>query len=326
MTPWLAIGVTIGIGMHVKTLVAVLTVALVVGLLASPRRRVLATWHFGLAVAIALAIAAPTIWWQATHGRPQLEMGRAIATGSSGTSDGPIEFVLLQLGLVGPLVVPVWLIGFRVLWRDGRREVPIAYALLFVVFLITGGKAYYLAGMYPALLAAGAVTIASWAADHRRLAGTWLATDLATAAFLFLPLVPASLLDRTPIPAVNYDAGETVGWPELVAAVTAAHDRLPAAERGRAVILTRNYGQASAVERFGRDRDLPRPVSGHNAYWWWGPPTDDADVVIIVGIPDAERDRLFSRCEPAGRVDNRASVDNDEQGTRIDLCRAPRAS
>ncbi|MFC9434937.1 hypothetical protein [Nocardia sp. NPDC057030] len=46
----------------------------------------------------------PYLMWQARNGWPQWQMSRAIAGGSSGTPDSPIMFVLLQFGLIGPLL------------------------------------------------------------------------------------------------------------------------------------------------------------------------------------------------------------------------------
>jgi hypothetical protein len=75
-------------------------------------------------------------------------MSRAIAGGSSGTSDSPMMFVLLQFGLMGPLLVPLWAFGLWRLWCDTRRRAfAVAYAVLFVTFAVSGGKAYYLGGI-----------------------------------------------------------------------------------------------------------------------------------------------------------------------------------
>ena len=63
-----------------------------------------------------------------------------------------------------------------------------------------------------------------------------------------LPLVPADRLAATPIVDIHYDAGETVGWPRFAATVAASGPSLPAGER--VAVLTGNYGEAGAVDRF----------------------------------------------------------------------------
>ncbi|GAB2640921.1 glycosyltransferase family 39 protein [Nocardia goodfellowii] len=322
---WLVIGVVVGVGLQNKLLLIFPVLALAVALVAVGPRNVFATKYFPLAVAVAGLIWLPYLVWQASNGWPQWELSRAIAGGSSGTSDSPIEFVILQFGLMGPLLVPLWLFGLWRLWRAPRfRAFPVNYVLLFVVFLATGGKAYYLGGMYPILLAAAAVPFAEWLAQKRML---WLATASVLAlnaigsAVLFLPVLPVSGLNDSPVLAVNYDAGETIGWPEFVRRIGGVRDDLGPSLS----ILTANYGEAGAIERFGADYNLPAPHSGHNAYWWWGPPPDTAAEVITIGLDSGRLSSLFADCRPAGTVDNGLGIDNDEQGEPIFVCRNLRA-
>ncbi|VFA90550.1 Uncharacterised protein [Nocardia farcinica] len=169
---WLLVGVLVGVGAAEQDTLAVPVLVLVVALLVVGPRAVLRTGTFPVAVVAGLLIAAPNLWWQARSGWPQLEMSRAIAGGSSGTSDGRLAFVLTQFGLVGPLLAPVWLLGLWWLWRQVRyRAFALVYPALFLLFLVTGGKAYYLGGMYPVLLAAGAVAAGRTTAAARRRGG-----------------------------------------------------------------------------------------------------------------------------------------------------------
>lgn len=118
----------------------------------------------------------------------------------------------------------------------------------------------------------------------------------------------------------NYDAGETLGWPEFVRNVGEVRARLGP----DIAILTDNYGEAGAIERFGAPYDLPTPHSGHNAYWWWGPPDDSAVEVLTVGIDREQLDRYCTEVESAGRIENGLGIDNDEQGAPMNICRGPR--
>ncbi len=61
------------------------------------------------------------------------------------------------------------------------------------------------------------------------------------------------------------------------------------AGRSSVVLLTDNYGEAGAIDRFGPALGLPRAHSGHNAYALWGP---------AAGLPDRSRSR---RCGDCGR-------------------------
>lgn len=332
---WLWVGAVAGVGLQNKSLVAFLLVALLVGLLlVGPRTALRTRWPW-IAAVIALAAWAPYLAWQAVNGWPQLELSAAIASGSSGTSEPRALFLPYQLVLVSPLLVPVWAAG---LWRLARdpalrrfRAFAVAYVVLAVIFLLTGGKPYYLAGFFPVLLAAGAEPTLHWvAAGAGRVRAGVLAGALtlsaAASAFLFLPLVPVSQLADTPILAVNYDAGESVGWPRLAQTVAGVVAALPADERSGVVVLTRNYGEAGAIDRYRAELDLPPVYSGHNSYHDWGPPSERSAPVVVVGYG---RERLldwFGSVELATRIDNGVGLDNDEQGVAIWVCRDRRAS
>ncbi|MGH3589285.1 MAG: hypothetical protein ACRDQ0_23490, partial [Pseudonocardia sp.] len=147
-----------------------------------------------------------------------------------------------------------------------------------------------------------------------------LVLSLATSAALMLPLVPADRLAATPIPDIHYDAGETIGWPQLAATVAEVRERLPVQER--VAVLTANYGEAGAVDRFLPD--LAPAHSGHNAYWNWGPPPADATALIVIGVDEDRVRAWFDRVELAARVDNGVGLDNDEQGEPIWVAWEPR--
>jgi hypothetical protein len=111
----------------------------------------------------------------------------------------------------------------------------------------------------------------------------------------------------------------------MTAQIAAAYDSLPPRERGRAAILTSNYGQAGAVERYGPGLGLPTPHSRHNSYWLWGPPPADTDTVVAVGFSRRALAPYFAQLRLAGRLDNGLGVDNDEDGRPIWIARRPRA-
>ncbi len=75
------------------------------------------------------------------------------------------------------------------------------------------------------------------------------------------------------------------GWREMVAAVDEAYESLTPDEQAKACIITTNYGEAGAMEYYGRELGLPRAISGHNSYYLWGPQGCTGEVLISVGRP-----------------------------------------
>ena len=317
--PWLVLGAATGLALHIKTLPGVVLACCAVGLVVcGPRRPLASVWPWA-ASAIALAIAAPVVVWQATHGWPQIALARAIAAGSSGTSVERWVVVPLQALLVGPLLMPLFAVGLLALWRSPQRWLAVAYGVLLVQTVATGGKPYYTMGLVPAVLAASAPVVVRWARDAGRgrrrpalLAGV-LAANLVIGSLAVLPWLPAR--DAQPLVAVNYDLGEQVGWPELVQTVTQASASLPAST----VIVAGNYGEAGALSRARRaGAALPPVYSGHNGFAQWGLPPVSATTVLTVGIV---RPDVLSACRTVAHLRNRAGIENEENGQPVRVCR-----
>jgi hypothetical protein len=324
---WPLAGLVAGLGLLNKPLIAFLLAGLGVGLLLVGPRQVLRSRWLWLGAAIAIALWSPWLLWQAAHGWPQLDVSSAVANGSSTSSQPRWAFLPFQLLLVSPLLAPVWIAGLVALLRrpDLRRFrfFAVAWIFLAAVFLLAGGKPYYLAGLFPVLLGAGAIEVDAWLERgsprlRAGLLGAALVASGLVSAVLGLPLLPAD--DAGPVVAMNSDAGETIGWPQLVATVAAVYHHAPAP----AVIFTSNYGEAGAVDRYGPDLGLPDAYSGHNAFAEWGPPPDRPAPVVAVGLDERTLAAHFDGCRLAARVENRADIDNDERGAPIDLCAGTR--
>jgi 4-amino-4-deoxy-L-arabinose transferase-like glycosyltransferase len=305
---WVAIGAAVGLAMTNKWLVPLLVLALGVSLLAVGPRIVLRTWWLPAGVAVALAVSAPVLAWQAAHEFPLLTVARGISEADG--SENRALFVPLQLLYLSPVLVPVWVVGFLVLWRERRfRSIALAYPVLCVLTLALGGKPYYTVALLVILLAAGAEPAWRWALRRRALASVAAVVGVVSSVVFSLPVLPVSAL--APVLAVNREQGEQVGWRELVESV--AHGWAQADPDS--VIFTRNYGQAGAVARYGPELGLPPPYSGHMSYAEWGPPPDSADGrVVVVGV----RHPVFTGCRVV--VIHQAVIENEEDGTEVAVC------
>ena len=326
---WLLLpaGLALGLGLLNKTLIGVLAAALLVGIaLAGPRRLLRSGWLWA-AAAVVVVCGAPYLVWQSLNGWPQLDMAGSIA--GDGDQGGRLGFIPFQLLLVSPVLAPVWIAGLVRVLRGGPgrpfRFLGIAYLLLAAVYLLAGGKAYYLAGMYPALLAAGAIATDAWLRElpgRIRLLGAALALSLAVGAVVGLAVLPARALG--PVLAVNPDAGEQVAWPRYVDQIAAVWNRLPGSQRATGLVLTQNYGEAGAIDRYGPERGLPPAYSGHNGFAEWAQPFGQAGPVVVVGYrDDSVRGRLFGACQQQATLDNGLGLDTEEQGVPVWVCGPP---
>jgi len=342
---WLLVGVAAGGGLFDSDLIAFLLFAIVAGLaISGPRRPFRSVWLYA-GGAVAVALWAPYLAWQAAHGWPELAIARSIATGGSGTSAPRWALLPFAFGLFGYLA-PVWVAGLVRLLRGGElrwcRAFGIAFIVLVIVFTVTGGKPYYLGGMVPVLVGAGVQPTLDWVRRGRAAedspgsslrAGTawraWLITGAValtlTALPITLPLVPVADLHATPVVSLNYDAGETVGWPAYVREIASVYRSLPASRRAAAIVLGSNYGEAGAVLRYGPADGLPAAYSGHNGFWYWGPPPAWATTAIAVGFGRSQLARFCGTLRLAAHLNNHVAVHDDEQGAPVWVCSSLRA-
>jgi hypothetical protein len=172
-------------------------------------------------------------------------------------------------------------------------------------------------GLLMVLYAVGCVPTADFLARSRpwrRAAVALIAMNAAVAALIALPLVPVSVLGRTPIPAISKAVQDQIGWPQYVAEVAAVYRIIPAAERARTVLIASNYGEAGALYRYG-------PALGLYAL---RRPPDSARTTMVIGgqLPDVRA--LFASCTIAGHLQDHSGVANEEQGKPIAICRGPR--
>jgi 4-amino-4-deoxy-L-arabinose transferase-like glycosyltransferase len=324
---WTVAGAVAGLALLNKPLIAFLLIALGVGLVSvGPRRALRSGWPWA-GLLLALAIWSPWLLWQSAHGWPQVKVSSAIAHGGSASSQPRWALLPFQFLLISPVLAPVWIAGLVALMRDWRlrsfRFFAVAWLVLVLIFLATGGKPYYLAGMFPVLLGAGAAPVDRWLErGRRRLRSVCLAVAIGlsgvVSALIALPILPER--DAGAAIAANADVGETIGWPQFARTVAQVYRNA-----GRsAVIFTANYGEAGAIDRYGAALGLPHAYSGHNAVGLWGPPPDRLSPVVVVGLTGADLTSHFRGCRLAARIDDSAGIENDERGVPVDICASPR--
>lgn len=325
---WLVVGLLVGLALYNKHLIVLTLVAIGIGILVVGPRSVLVSKWLLAGIGIALVVGAPNIVYQVANGWPQLEMAQAIERNKGGESRA--LFVPFQLALVGIFLTPVWIAGIVRLLRapDLRpvRALAVAYPVLCVLVLVTGGQPYYTTGLVLALFAAGATSVVRWMSGHtgRRVAvAAAFGFSIAISGLFALPLLPVDALARTPIADISQATSDQIGWPTYVAQIAEVHRSLSPDEAARAVILTGNYGEAGALDRFGDPYDLPEVFSGHNELWFRGQPPEGADVVVAVGYFPEWLDAHFGSCEVAVLLDNGVGIPNEEQELPILVCRDP---
>jgi 4-amino-4-deoxy-L-arabinose transferase-like glycosyltransferase len=320
---WLWAGLVAGLGLYNKHLVLLLLGGLGAGLLLAGPRRELLSRALWAGVGIAVLVGLPNLLYQVVNDFPQAQMAAALAD-DRGDEVRPLV-VPLQFVLLGTFAVPVVVAGFIEAWRDRRmRAFVVAYPVVLALTVAGSGQFYYTLGILLVVYAIGAAPVERWMADRRGrvLAVTaLLAVNTLISAVFALPLIPIGEVGSTPVAAANQTVGDQIGWRRYVRQIAAVHAALPTDDRDRTVIITANYGEAGAIDRYGPAYGLPDVYSGHNALHAYGPPPESATVVIVVTAGDPMRTGTFGSCTVEAELDNAVDVDNEEQGATVSVCR-----
>ncbi len=319
---WIWVGVMVGVCIESKYSVVFFTVALLLGLLLTDERKILLSRWFLLGCMVCGLIALPNFLWQQYYGFPMLELLR---NGQHGKNliVGPGQYLLQQLLITNVFLSPIWLIGLAYLfWKPGLRFLSFTYLILIIMMVVLHGKHYYPADVYPYLMAAGGAVIEGWTRERKYLRPV-VATAAVALGLVFvpfgMPILPEEQvvrytgimleilrINRSTIatesgrtPTLPQDWADMHGWPELAAAVVRVYESLPPADQHQAVIVTQNYGEASAIEFFGARSGLPPVISRHNQYFLWGTHGATGNVVIDVAGDCGASRHLFDSSERA---------------------------
>jgi hypothetical protein len=306
---WLPFGVVAGLGVMNKYSMLFFGAGTVAGLLLTRQRRDLARPWIWAGGAIAALIVLPHVLWEARLGFPTAEFIHN-ATALKNVAVSPPEFLAGQVMETGLGQTILWVagIGFFVAGRITSRLRVFAwmYPVVLAIMLAGRSKPYYLTPIYFPYLAAGAVVVE--AIGHRpKLA--WIRPAVAAAVVVLsaialpfaVPVLPVDAfvryehaLGQMPKPEEHEPLGDLpqyyadmFGWEQMVARVAAVYRSLSPDEQRHAVIFARNYGEAGALDFFGRRYGLPRAVCAHNSYWYWGTGVEPMRVAIVFG---ADRD------------------------------------
>jgi len=88
-------------------------------------------------------------------------------------------------------------------------------------------------------------------------------------------------------------------------------------------LLAYNYGEAGALDYFGKLYGLPKAVSGHNQYGYWGPQGASGEVVVAIGFTKQKLEQTFADISPFETISPQNALP-EESGLTIYICRQPR--
>ena len=342
---WL--GITGGLGMLNKYLIALLFFLILVFILFTKHKKIYTRKHFYFGILAGLILFMPNLVWQIRMGLPVIHhMAELDRTQLAHVNR--IDFLVDQLTMPFPSTLfTVAGIIFLLTSKKMKEYRVTGWITLFVIIILmtVRGKSYYTLGVFPFLIAAGSVF---WDSLLRRnyLKISFMALLLLIAWFILpinLPVYkPEGLVwyfremeDKTgmtvgrrfedgTIHSLPQDYADMIGWNELVEVTSKTYNAIT--DKEATLIYCENYGQASAIEVLGSKLGLPVPFSFNDSYLYWLHVPLKTEITTLIYINDEPGDdirELFADIEKTGQITN---INSREFGTSVYLCRNPRRS
>lgn len=316
-----------------------------IGLLLTNQRRIFATPAFWKALIISLLLLTPNIVWQVTNHFPVFEHMKVLKTNQlvNNTATGFLISQLLFFAGSLPLIVAA--VAAFIFFRPFKpfRFIGICYVSVVVLFALMKAKDYYVAGIYPVIIAFGSVYIG------KVLSGKWkffvipglicinLGIFILTLKLIYPILTPEQIIANSEsfekLGMLRWEDGKNhnlpqdfadmLGWREMAGKALEAYNMLPVEEREKTLIICYNYGQAGALNYYNR-AIIPEAYAFNTDYIYWIPRLKIIDNLIIVGDkPEQNVIGMFKDFRQTGTVENKYAREN---GTGIYLLTGAKAS
>jgi 4-amino-4-deoxy-L-arabinose transferase-like glycosyltransferase len=253
----IALGLTIGVGLLAKYAMIYFPLGMACHAIFSAEAREALRGRRALVIAlIAVALVVPNLYWNYTHGFVTFHHTAANAAWHRqvGHAWRFTQFLLYQLGLYGPVVVPMllWLTVLAIRGRTDRRVVMLLAFSLPILILITVQSLISRthANWTAPVAVAASILVMGRVIEHERRVLFWtivVTNALATTAMMIGPALPAGVL-----PAKFDPYARTSGWKAVAAAV-----REQLAKDDYRAIAVDSRDLAAELIYYLRDSNLP---------------------------------------------------------------------
>lgn len=308
-------GISAGLGMLSKYSVAFFIISILIALLITKNRKIFLKKHLYVASLIGFLIFLPNLLWQIRYGFPVIEHMHELHQFQL-QYVSPVGFLVDQL-LMNLPVVFIWIAGlyFVVFKEQGTYRVfAWAYLLVILILLYFQGKNYYSLGVYPVLFAFGAIHVERFAVKHSKV---WKFVFIVIPFALGIPLIPLYLPVYKPEKLAAYykakhiektgflkwedlkdhplpqDFGDMLGWKEMTEKTAKAYSTLSEEEKKNTFIFADNYGQAGAINYYGKKYHLPTVYSDNASFLYWLPDSVHIDNLLLITDDQHEMEHPF---------------------------------
>ena len=320
-------------------------IAILIATLVSRERKWLLNKKLWIGVLIGFIIVLPNIIWQSVHNFPVLYHMEKLSINQL-KNVNPLDFIFDQFLMHLPITW-VWMLGFAGFLKSRTlqpfRTIAVFFIVVIAMLFFLHGKSYYTLGAFPVMLAAGAISI-----ERLTKYRTFLRVPaVVIPIMLILPLLPFSIPVLSPEKLTKYaatftektgqesfnrwedgkthyipqDFADMIGWKEMATLAAKAYYSIPIEDRKNTVIYTENYGQAGAIDLYGKEFNLPSAYSFSSSYLLWTPKKVALTKLIYINDEfNEDIQQTFEKHILIGEITEKYSR---EKGTQIWLLENP---
>jgi hypothetical protein len=322
---WYLLGVTVGLGFLNKYSIAFFALALMIGFLISPHRKVFRSRYPWVSMGIALVIALPNLIWQYRHDFPVVRHMRQLASDQLAHVQA-LDFLAPQL-IFHFACSLIWIGGliYLITSKKIRSYRLLAWSYLFLIgmLLLLSGKDYYSIGAYSMLFAAGGIAWEKWLGRKVLfLVPIILILNLPIYPFA-IPIIPIAKMkeystylrdefgfsgplrwEDGSIRDLPQDYADMQGWEEIPAKVAKLYHSLSTEEQEKCMIIAGHYGQAGVMNFHRKKYNLPETYSFNSSFIMWLPDSLDFDRQIQIDDNPQSSSRYFESVELIDSIAN----------------------
>lgn len=328
------ITISLALGWWSKYSVIFMSIAIVIGIIASPYRKLLLKKSTWLAILLALLVILPNFLWQYFHNWPLIHhMAELKETQLKYINKK--DFIMDQFMMLLPALL-LWVAGLVWVLRQTKwRIIGIIFFTVVLLLLFGSGKGYYALGAYPMLIAAGAV---AW---ERIISKRIWIRYVFSAVIIFLTwmIMPMLLpiwkpeklaafykkigmehrwedLHTHPLPQ---DFADMLGWKELTEKTEKFYTSLPATEKDSTIIFGRHYGHTGSIKFYTTDNQLGESTyTDVGSFLLWIPDELHFKNLILIArrFPDKD-DEVFNHFENITIIDSVTNPYSRQFGDKI---------
>jgi hypothetical protein len=338
------IGITAGTALLNKYLIGILLVLFLIIIPFTQYRTIFRNKKFWYGILAGAVVFLPNMIWQIVNGLPVInhmaELERTQLVNVDRSAFLTEQFMMPAAASILTIAGIIYLFINRNAWKF--RFLGLVVLSVIITLMLLRGKSYYTQGIFPFLIAAGAV---SWGKMLKKAWSRILLTLLII--IITIPILPVGIpvfkteklvsffrnlgtdygmdficrFEDNSIHSLPQDYADMLGWEELTRIASEAWQLTP--DKKAAFIYCENYGQAGAITIIGKKYGLPEAVCFSESFRYWIPKKFDPDITSFVYINDElgnDVRRIFKRITKVGSISN---PDAREYGTTVYLCEDP---